>query len=55
VRFISSNDVTERASKFDLYLFKLLHVLTFKKTKWIPPQIGEIEKNIKQKNNRVVY
>lgn len=55
MRFIASNDVAHEASKFELYMFKLLHVLTFKRTKWIPLQISEIEQAIEQKNNRVVF
>ncbi|QKY68352.1 hypothetical protein [Lentibacillus sp. CBA3610] len=55
MRFIASNETIDRASRFDLYLFKLLHVLTFKRTVWIPTKICEIERANEQKNNRIVY
>ncbi len=42
-------------SKFDLYLFKMLYLLSFKKSKWLKKQIIQITKDIKTVKNRKVF
>jgi hypothetical protein len=42
-------------SKIDLYLAKMLHVLTFRKSKWLKKQIHQIEQDIETVKSRRLY
>lgn len=42
-------------SKFDLYLFKGLYLLTFKRSKWIKKQIIKITKDLEAVKSRKVF
>ncbi|WP_163971128.1 hypothetical protein [Oceanobacillus halotolerans] len=43
------------ASKFDLYLFKTLYLLSFKRFKWLEKQIVKITKDLETVKNRQLY
>lgn len=55
MKFIASNEPIGRASKLDLYMFRTLHLLTFKTTSWIPKEIVQIEQAIREVKSRVIY
>lgn len=42
-------------SKIDLFLFKLLYILSFKKSKWLKKQIIQITNNLEAIKNRKIY
>lgn len=42
-------------SKFDLYLFRMLYVLTFKKSKWLKKHIIQITKDLEAIKNRKMF
>ncbi len=48
---IAGNGVIDKAS----ILIFTLHVLTFKKSKWIPKEIGEIKPAISQGKSGVIF
>lgn len=52
---IISNQDNLWASKFDLYLFKLLYLLSFKKSKWIKKQITKITEDLETVKNRKIF
>ncbi|MFD1849706.1 hypothetical protein [Oceanobacillus bengalensis] len=52
---IISNQDKIGTSKFDLYLFKMLYLLRFKKSKWLKKQIIQITKDIETVKNRKVF
>ncbi|MFS0643928.1 hypothetical protein [Siminovitchia sp. 179-K 8D1 HS] len=42
-------------SKFDLYLYKVLYLLSFRKSKWLEKQIVQIAKDLEAIKNRKVF
>lgn len=42
-------------SKFDLLLFKLFYLLSFKKSKWLAVKIEEIKKDLETIKKRKVF
>lgn len=42
-------------SKFELYEYKLLYLLSFKKSKWLKKQIVQITKDLETVKNRKVF
>ena len=42
-------------SKFDLYLFKTLYLLSFKRSKWIKKQINKITADLETVKNRKMF
>lgn len=52
---ITANQDKIGTSKIDLYLLKMLYLLTFKRSEWLKKQIIQIEKDIETVKRRKVF
>ncbi|WP_240377958.1 hypothetical protein [Bacillus piscicola] len=52
---IIANQDKVGTSKFDLYLFKFLYLLSFKKSKWLKKQIVQVTKEFETVKNGKIF
>lgn len=54
MKFIANQEKLD-TSKWELYCYRLLYLLTFKKSKWIKRQISQITSDIETIKNRKIF